>query len=80
MDLNFALDGIVQVSMITYTSKVISDLPEKIPSSCTLPAGDCLFTVRAALESKLLPEELVQAFHHTVAQLLFLCTQTLRDI
>jgi hypothetical protein len=40
MDLNFALDSIVQVSMITYTLKVISDFPERIASSCTLPAGN----------------------------------------
>jgi hypothetical protein len=80
MDLNFALDSIVQVPMITYTMKVISDFLEKIASSCTLPAGDHLFTVRAASEAKLLSEEQVQAFHHTVAQLLFLCKQTGRDI
>jgi hypothetical protein len=80
MDLNFALDGIVQVSMITYMSKVILDFPEKIASSCTLPAGNHLFTVRAALEAKFLPEEQAQVFHHTVAQLLFLCKQTCRDI
>jgi hypothetical protein len=67
MDLNFALDSIVQVPMITYTLKVISDFLENVASSCTLPAGDHLFAVRAALEAKFLPEEQVQAFHHTVA-------------
>jgi hypothetical protein len=55
MDLNFALNGIVQVSMIPYTSKVISDFPEKIASSCTLLAGDHLITVHTALEAKFLP-------------------------
>jgi hypothetical protein len=73
MGLNFALDRIVQVSMITYTSKVILDFPEKIASSCTSPGGNHLFTVCAALEAKFLPEEQVHAFHNTVAQLLFLC-------
>ncbi len=47
MDLNFALDGIVQVLMIayTYTTKVILDFPKFITTSCTSPAGDHLFTV-----------------------------------
>jgi hypothetical protein len=80
MDLKFALDSIVQMSMITYTLKVISDFLEKIASSCILPAGDHLFTVCTALEAKFLPEEQAQAFHHTVAQLLFLCKQTFRYI
>jgi hypothetical protein len=35
MDRNFALDSIVNVSMITYTLKVILDFPEKVASSCT---------------------------------------------
>ncbi len=80
MDLNFALDGIVQVSMIAYTTKVISDFPKSITTSCTSPAGNHFFTVQDALEAKFLPKEQAQAFHHTVAQLLFLCKCTRRDI
>jgi hypothetical protein len=57
MDLNFALDNIVQVSMITYTLKVLLVFPRKITSSCTLLAGNHLFTVYAAVEAKFLPEE-----------------------
>jgi hypothetical protein len=55
MDLNFALDGIVQVSMISYTSKVhsVSDFPAKIASFCTSPAGNHLFTVRNKFFTKL---------------------------
>jgi hypothetical protein len=34
MDLNFALDRIVQVSTIAYTTKVISDFPKSITTSC----------------------------------------------
>jgi hypothetical protein len=80
MDLNFALDGIIQVSMIAYTTKVILDFPKSITTSCTSLAGDHLFTVRDALEAEFLPKEQAQAFHHTVAQLLFLCKHTRRDI
>jgi hypothetical protein len=80
MDLNFATDGIAQVSMITYTSKILSDFPELITTSCATPAADHLFTVRDESKAKFLPEAQAQAFHHTVAQLLFLCKQTCRDI
>jgi hypothetical protein len=76
MDLNFALDGVVQVSMITYTSKVILDFPKSITTSCTSLTGNHLFTIPDAAEAKFLPEEQAQAFHHTVAQLLFLCKHT----
>ncbi len=80
MDLNFATDGIVQVSMITYTSKILTDFPEPITTSCATPAADHLFTVRKESKAKFLTEAQAQAFHHTVAQLLFLCKRTQRDI
>jgi hypothetical protein len=80
MDLNFATDGIAQVSMITYTSKILADFPEPITTSCTTPAADHLFTVREESKAKFLPEAQAQAFHHTVAQLLFLCKRTRTDI
>ena len=80
MDLNFTTDGIAQVSMITYTSKILTDFPEPITTSCATPAADHLFTVREESKAKFLPEAQAQAFHHTVAQLLFLCKQTQRDI
>ncbi len=80
MDLNFATDGIAQVSMITYTSKILTNFPKPITTSCATPAADHLFTVRNESEAKFLPEAQAQAFHHTVAQLLFLCKRTQRDI
>jgi hypothetical protein len=80
MDLDFTMDGIVQVSMITYTSKILTNFPEPITTSCATPAADHLFTVREESEAKFLPEGQAQAFHHTVGQLLFLCKRTQRDI
>ena len=55
MDFNFATDGIAHVSMITYTSKIITDLPELITTSCAVPASDHLFTVRNESKAKFLP-------------------------
>jgi hypothetical protein len=45
MDLNFATEGIAQVSMITYTSKILTDFPKPITTSCATPAANHLFTV-----------------------------------
>jgi hypothetical protein len=66
--------------MITYTSKLLTDFHEPITTSCATPAADHLFTIRKESKAKFLPEAQAQAFHHTVAQLLFLCKRTQRDI
>ena len=80
MDFNFATDGIEQISMITYTSKIITNFSEPITTSCATPASDHLFTVRDKSKAKFLPEKQAQAFHHTVAQLLFLSKRSRRDV
>jgi hypothetical protein len=66
--------------MIKYTAKVIDNFPKTITTTCTTPAADHLFTVRNEHEAKFLPKQQAQAFHHTVAQLLFLCKCTRRNI
>jgi hypothetical protein len=45
----------------------------------SIPAADHLFNVRPPTEAKLLPEEQARAFHHTVAQILYL-SRVQRDI
>jgi hypothetical protein len=80
MDLNFANEGVAQILMITYTTKILTNLPKAITTSCATPAANYLFTVRDEATAKFLPETQAQAFHHTVAQLLFLCKRTQRDI
>jgi hypothetical protein len=80
MDLNFSQPGIAQISMINYSKKVLDNFPKAITTSCVTPAANHLFTIRDKKEAKFLPEEQAQAFHHTVAQLLFLCKCTQHDI
>jgi hypothetical protein len=80
MDLNFANEGVAQILMITYTTQVLTDFPKAITTSCATPAADHLFTICNEASAKFLPEAQAQAFHHTVAQLLFLCKGTRRDI
>jgi hypothetical protein len=80
IDLNFSQPGIAQISMINYTKEVLDNFPKAITTSCATPAADHLFTVRNKKEAKFLPKEQAQAFHHTVAQLLFLCKRTRHNI
>ena len=46
MEFNFTKDGITQVSMIKYTSKILTEFPEPIITSCATPAADHLVSVQ----------------------------------
>jgi hypothetical protein len=67
MDLNFSQPGIVQISMISYTKKVLNNFPKAITTACATPAANHLFTFQDKKKVKFLQEEQAQAFHHTVA-------------
>jgi hypothetical protein len=58
--------------MIPYTTKIIDAFPEKITGITLSPAADHLFQVHPPSDAKLLPELQAHAYHHTMAQLLFL--------
>ncbi len=68
----------VKINMTEYLSKVIADFPEEIIGKAATPAGDHLFKVRD--DGQKLNEEQVDAFHHTVYQLLFAANRAWRDI
>ena len=72
MDMDWTKDGQVSISMIKYLIKLLDDFIENIRKSSVTPSADYLFKIREDEEVKKLPEELAIAFHHTVAQLLFL--------
>jgi hypothetical protein len=80
MDLNYSIDGIAQISMINYTTKIYTHFPESITTSCATPAADHLITIRDESKGKFLPKKQAQAFHQSAAQLLFLCKQTPHNI
>ncbi len=80
VDMEFNDDGTLEVSMITYMKNVISKFPEVIMGKLATPAADHLFTIRDKKEAKPLDEERALAFHHTVAQLLFMATRVRQDI
>jgi hypothetical protein len=74
------MDGHVIINMTEYIKTIIADFPEEITTTKTTPAADHLFQVRGEEEACLLPEEQATAFHHAVAQLLFLSARARRDI
>ena len=80
MDFDYSTPQSVKVSMIKYAKQVLDDFPEASTSTSSLPATDHLFVVRDEGGAKLLLEEQAQKFHHSVAQLLFLCMRAHPDL
>jgi len=67
--------------MIKYLKKIFVAFPEEITKTAETLATEHLFKVADPDDdSKLLPEEQAQAFHHSVAQLLFLSMRARPDI
>ena len=64
--------------MWDYLRKVIKEFPKVITRTCAMLASDHLFYLRE--DRRKLNEELVDAFHHTVYQLLFAANRARRDI
>ena len=71
MWLDYLIPGEVCISMEEYLRGVLNNFPEEIIETPDTPAASNLFNVRENKERKLLDETRSQAFHHTVAQLLF---------
>jgi hypothetical protein len=65
--------------MFKYLKNVIEEFPEIIRGRAAMPAHDRLFEIRADEEANKLNKEQVLAFHHTVAQLLFMATRARQD-
>jgi hypothetical protein len=78
--MEFNDDGTLEASMITYLKNVISEFPEMITGKSATPPAEHLFTIREDKDARPLNEEQAIAFHHTVAQLLFMATRVRRDI
>ena len=80
MILDFTMKGCVIINMAKYIKTILTDFPEEITGTKTTPAADHLFQVRDESEARMLPAEQATAFHHAVAQLLFLIARARRDI
>jgi hypothetical protein len=80
VNMEFRKDGTLRVSMIRYLKNVIAEFPEIISGNSPMPAADHLFQIREEKDVKPLKEERGLAFHHTVAQLLFMAMRARRDI
>ncbi len=80
VDMEFCEDGALEVSIFKYLQNVINKFPEIITGRAATPAHDRLFDIRDEKEARELSKEQALAFHHTVAQLLFMATRTRWDI
>ena len=80
VDMEFCDDGALEVSMLKYLKNVIHEFPELIRGQAATPAHEKLFVIRDEKEARRLNKEQALAFHHTVAQLLFMATRARQDI
>jgi hypothetical protein len=80
VDMEFNEDGTLDISMIKYLKNVIDEFPEIIKGRAATPAHEKLFVIRDENEARPLKEDQALAFHHTIAQLLFMATRARRDI
>ncbi len=80
VEMEFNEDSTLDVSMFKYLQDVIDNFPEVIRGRVATPAAAHLFEVRDKKEVQPLKEEQALAFHHTVAQLLFMATRARQDI
>ena len=65
--------------MEEYLRGLLDDFPEDITETPEKPATSNLFNVREDSEREILDDTWAQAFHHTVAQLLFTGIQFRKD-
>ncbi len=62
----------ISFDMIRYITKILNKFPEMIMGVESTQAADHLFQKHAPFEAHCLPESQAIAYHHTMAQLLFL--------
>jgi hypothetical protein len=80
IDMEFNKDDTLDVSMFKYLQNVLANFPEMITGRAATLAADHLFKIRDKKEARILNNKQALAFHHTVAQLLFMATRARRDI
>ena len=73
IDLDLSTVNTLKIGMIKYIKKIHEYFHEEIKSAAATPAAGHLFDVLEDNQDRLLPEEQARAFHHSIAQLLFLC-------
>ena len=78
MTFDYSCASEVRIKMWDYLKKVIIEFPEEITGKCATQASDHFFKVRK--DGRKLSEELADAFHHTVYQLLFAANSARCDI
>ena len=75
VDMEFCEDGALEVSIFKYLQNVIDKFSEVITGRAATPEHDRLCEIRDEKEARKLSKEQALAFHHPVAQLLFMATR-----
>ena len=73
--MEFNKDGTLDISMIKYLKNVIDEFLKIIRGRAATPALEKLFINRDKNKARPLKEDQALAFHHTIAQLLFMATR-----
>ncbi len=72
MNINFSNPGNVSFGMILYIKNILNKFPKLVTGVASTPAADHLFKICAPSDAHCLPESQAIAYHHTMAQLLFI--------
>ena len=82
MNLELSVKGQVEVTMVEYLKGVISDFEEvEVPTNTVAsPASEHIYTIREEYDQKKIDDKWGTAFHHAVAQLVFVCPRARKDI
>ena len=80
INFDFSEKGKLKIDMIPLLENIFESFPEDIGATSTSTAGDNLFKISDKSEELYIPEEQAAAFHHTMAQLLFIDPRWRRNI
>ena len=78
MQIDLSKDGLVQILMREYITKILDEIPDEFDGEATTPAANHLRKVDDGCIK--LSEEREEFFHHNVAKLLFLSKRARFDI
>jgi hypothetical protein len=80
IDIEFNKDDTLDISTLEYLQNMLADFLETITGRAATPATDHLFKIRDKKEARILNNKQASAFHHTMAQLLFMAPRARREI
>ena len=78
VDLDFLIDGKVQLFIIHFLNDIISDFPECLGTKSASPDADHMLKLQYEEEAQPLTDKQAVEFHHVVVHMLFLSSRAIR--